>query len=564
MIPSEPPPPRRRELLRGAAAVGGLLAVAAPRRSAARTAAARRAMWNPRRHLRRGPGRTGEPELPPLGVVAHARMAFGHAPGDLDAFEALGSTDGERLTAFIQQQLDDYELLDDSDLEARLAAGGFTTLGKTREQLWTEHMLVPDDPVNWYQPLSDLTMATLMRQTYSKRQLLEVIVDFWHNHFNICGSDVAPMMVHQDRDVLRPHALGSFRDLLGAVAASPSMLLYLDGAVNTKDGTPNENYARELMDVHTLGSEHYFGTILQSDVPDEDGEPLGYVDADVLEAARCFTGWTLDPATGAFLFDASKHDDGSKHFMGVEFPIGQGVGDGEQVLDMVASHQATARTVAFKLARRLLADDPPDSLVLAAEDVFLSLDGQPDQITEVVRTILSSDAFRDTFGEKVKRPTEAVVSALRGGGGELTLVAGDLDSLAFVDGLGAAGQRPFGHPLPDGYPDTAEPWLSTTPKAIAWKLANTLISTPPDGDPPVVDVVAQTPADVRSSNELVDFWVDRVLGRPVDAETREELVDFMAQGVNADFDLDLDDPDVQSRLASLVGLLFMTPDFLWR
>jgi uncharacterized protein (DUF1800 family) len=353
--------------------------------------------------------RAGEPALPPLAVVLLNRAGFGPRPGDLAAFAALGGTDAARLQAWVDQQLDPATI-DDSEAEARIAASGYTTLGKSLAQLWADHV-VPDN-LPWQdriRPIAETTLATFLRGVYSRRQLFEVLVEFWHNHFSVYGWEFyeAPTWVHYDRDVIRANALGNFRQLLEAVTRSTPMLLYLDNWLNSEDG-PNENYARELLELHTLGDDSYFGTVPRSEVPlDGGGVQVGFVDEDVFAVTRALTGWSLDgdpwwdleSGNGGYLYRPDWHDTGAKNVLGVELPAGQPAEkDGQDVFDLLASHPATGRFVAGKLCRRLLGDFPPAALVDAAAAVFTAQAAAPDQIAQVVRTILLSPEFAATFG----------------------------------------------------------------------------------------------------------------------------------------------------------------------
>ncbi|MFQ5351212.1 MAG: DUF1800 family protein, partial [Thermoanaerobaculia bacterium] len=313
MLPLRRSLPRgRRELLRQAVSAGAetgsgergqrsrrsVLARAAMRR---RDTMARRAVSaTGEGHIARpeeGPvARVGEPALPALGVVLLNRAGFGPRPGELEQFTALGATDAERLQAWVDQQLDPA-ILDDSEADARVAASGYTTLGKTLTQLWADHV-VPDE-LPWQdriRPIAETELVTFLRGVYSRRQLFEVMTEFWHNHFSVYGweSYEAATWVHYDRDVIRGNALGNFRQMLEAVAKSTPMLLYLDNWLSSQDG-PNENYARELLELHTLGDDNYFGTVPRSEVPvDGNGIQVGFVDEDVFAVTRCLTGWSLD------------------------------------------------------------------------------------------------------------------------------------------------------------------------------------------------------------------------------------------------------------------------------
>src|SRR5579864_6629921 len=346
--------------------------------------------------------------LPALEIVALNRLAFGPRPGDLDAFRQLGSSDRERLANYVDLQLNPL-LIDDGECDTRLGAGNFQTLGKPLAQLWNDHVVNPPDDqgYNWRDlPLRETVHATFIKAVYSKRQLQEVLVDFWHNHFNVFSDTegVPPVFVHYDRDVIRGNALGNFRDMVEAVGTSPAMLFFLDNNSNQVAG-PNENYARELFELHTLGAENYFGV---QDPRNIKGflshDSVGYVDNDVYEAARAFTGWRVDTGsnhdenlhnTGTFVYYKAWHDRFNKQILGRYLPHDQAdMQDGRDVLDMLAQHPGTAGHVALKLARRLIADQPPADVVSRAADVFHAQVDAPDQLAQVVRSIVFSDAFR--------------------------------------------------------------------------------------------------------------------------------------------------------------------------
>jgi uncharacterized protein (DUF1800 family) len=309
-------------------------------------------------------------------------------------------------------------------------------------------------PKNPQMVVTELQRAALLRAVYSDRQLNELMVDFWENHFSIFAYKDADryMLTSFDRDTIRPFAMGRFRDLLGATARSPAMLFYLDNWQSsvlrnypaTKDkparqsGGINENYARELMELHTLGV---------------DG---GYTQQDVQEVARCFTGWTIQKPNeeGLFLFRPGAHDNGEKVVLGHRIPAGGGIGDAERVLDILATQPATAHFIALKLARHFISDDPPPAVVDRAAEVFLKTDGS---IRETLRAIITSPEFfaPAAYRAKVRTPFEYEVAALRALNAE-----SDADP-AVVDWTRRMGQQGFGRLTPDGFPDRAEQWLST-------------------------------------------------------------------------------------------------------
>ncbi len=299
--------------------------------------------------------------------------------------------------------------------DAIIAAQGFTTLGKSRAQLWLDHVVKPG--VTWderMQPARETMAATFLRAVYSQRQLVEVLADFWHNHFNVYGWDSwsAGTWVYYDRDALRGNMLGNFRQMLGAVAQSAAMLYYLDNVSNTSAG-PNENYARELFELHGLGAENYFGVAstvgadgsYEHPAPkDANGKPLMYVDEDIYSATQCFTGWRIDATTGDFRFDDSVHAKYSKIVLAQNIPSGSGQQDGETVLDLIANHVGTARYISRKLCRRLIGDDPPESVVQAAADVFHAQRAAPDQLRQVVRTISALARIQHDVGSEDQAP----------------------------------------------------------------------------------------------------------------------------------------------------------------
>ncbi len=517
----------------------------------------------------------GGPPPPPSGaVIALQRAGFGPRPGDVEAFDALGGSDSTRMAAWVAQQLD-VDTIDDSDLDQRLLAAGYETLDKTLVELWQDHV-VSDPP--WeirMQPFFEVERATFLRAVYSRKQLFEVMVEFWHHHFSVYAYDfsIGPTWAYSDRDVIRANALGNFRQMLELVAQSPGMLYYLNNRDNSADG-PNENYARELLELHTLGAENFLGNLPQSQVPvDGNGIPIGYCDEDVTAAARCLTGWTLRDRpwdedfgdTGEFFVHEPWHDTDPKRVIGLDLPGGQdGLTDGRALLDRIASHPGTSRFVARKLTRRLIGDDPPQGVIDAAAAVFAANVDEPDQIARTVETILLAPEFLSTWGDKVKRPFDIVVGALRAGEAEWSFALTDDRTDSLLWRYDAAGQPLFAWHPPNGYPDAKGAWISSSPRVLGWRVANWL-SEVEDAGVYRLDLLGATPPGVRSASELADFWIDRVLGTTMPAEERDEVVEFMAQGVNPDLDLPLDDDDdVQSRLRAMIGLIFMSPGYLWR
>ena len=513
--------------------------------------------------------------LPSAAVIALNRMAFGPRTGDVAAFNALGATDEERLAAYVEQQLHPIPE-QDTELNGRLAAIGFQTLAKTQTEMWVDHYRNPSAGDYFWQtlPIRETERATMLRAIYSQWQLTEVMADFWHNHFNINGWEfpLRSFFVQYDRDVIRGHLFGNFRQMLEAVAKSPPMLYYLDNQSSTRAG-PNENWARELFELHGLGAENYKGVRPQNSIapdPDDPAFPSGYVDEDVYEATRCFTGWTVnsraaDGDTGEFIYLDSNHDRFQKsvlNFGQINFPSDQApLVDGLKVLDLIANHPGTARYICRKLCQRLVADNPPESLVRSAAQVFRAQREAPDQIKHVLRHILNSAEFRLTWGQKVKRPFEATVAALRAGNVSWNLDFGSQSNSLFNQ-YNQMGQPLFSWGPPNGYPDVRAAWESTTPLVMRWRLFNWLVNLRDENEVYYFRLLEETPAHVRSPRALVDFWLERLLGRGVNAHAHQVLVSFMAQTGDPEVDLVLvPEGNIHGRLRTLVALILQSPDF---
>ncbi len=520
------------------------------------------------------------PPAPALGVIALNRLAWGPRPGDpvtsLEAFNLLGADDTARLTAFVDQQLAPAAI-PDPDCDARLAAAAanLPSLGKTLSQQWADYYVASGGDRT--RPVRDVRNASLIRALYSRRQLQEVLVEFWHNHFSIYAWETgfgSATWASYDRDVIRPHVLGNFRQLLGVVAKSPAMLYYLDNYIN-QDGDPNENYAREVIELHTLGAENYLGVGDQAAVPGFPAAPVGYVDDDVYEATRCFTGWRINNGStgtlannGTFQFYSNWHDRFQKRVLGQYFPENRGIEDGEEALDLLAAHPGAARFICRKLCRRLVGDAPPQTLVDAAAAVFTAKAADADQLAAVVRTIVLSPEFTSTWAAKVKRPVEAILSGLRAVNAEFTPDAGG--NTALWGAYDAMGQPMFGRRSPDGYPDTKEDWLHTTSFLYRWRLINNLLEGAVSG---VAVSLAGMPADRNTPTLIVDYWINRVLGRPMDDPAhRDELITLMrgwatpTPTVTPVYGPDqvMTTTDINNRLRRMVALLLMAPEFQWR
>lgn len=378
------------------------------------------------------------PCVPPTGegidLISHVinRVSFGPTPSEYHRVKEMGDTGEDAVKAYLEEQLNPEKI---KDKRAQRAARRFEALSAPLGEMYEykEEFL-----------LEQLTRATLVRATRSERQLFEVMTHFWSDHFNIDSSkkDCKWLKAADDREVIREHALGNFCDLIRASALSPAMLWYLDGRENRKreaDEKPNENYARELLELHTLGVNG------------------GYSQEDVMEVARCLSGWTVRGKKrffkGKVEFDPSAHDNGSKRVLGHEIAAGGGEKDLDDVLEIVCEHPSTARYLAEKLCVRFIGDEPSAESIKAVADSFTASQGD---IKETLRGVFATPEFlAGARGGKLKRPFELIVSALRATRAEVK------SEMGLVDYLVRMGHAPFQYPTPDGYPDVASPWTGT-------------------------------------------------------------------------------------------------------
>lgn len=321
-------------------------------------------------------------------------------------------------------------------------------------------------------PASEVIAASVIRAVHSEAQLREAMAQFWHDHFNVnSGKDETTAVFFASYDaMMRTHAFGNFRTLLGEVARSPAMLYYLNNA-DSQASPATENYARELLELHTLGAENYLNDrySVWRDVPGaEAGAAEGYLDLDVYEVARAFTGWSVGdgrwiaeggtaPKTGRFHYIAQWHDPYQKRILGREFAPNRGpMADGEEVLDMLARHPGTARHVCTKIARRFLSDEPDAGLVERLAGVFIAAVDAEDQIAQVVRALALSPEFAAPPA-KLRRPFEILAALYRASGAE---VSGTENSFDWQ--LSRAGWRQHQYGPPTGHPDRAGAWTGAS------------------------------------------------------------------------------------------------------
>jgi uncharacterized protein (DUF1800 family) len=395
--------------------------------------------------------------------------------------------------------------------------------------------------------------AKILRAVYSERQLQEVMTDFWFNHFNVYvqkGPDRI-LTASYERDAIRPNVFGKFEDLLKSTAEHPAMLFYLDNWMSASPNAKapdradlrrvrpevrremrvanrfrgvNENYAREIMELHTLGV---------------DG---GYTQKDVQEVARCFTGWTiLNPrAGGEFYFNQFMHDDGEKTVLGRKISAGGGVKDGYAVIRLLASHPSTAKFISTKLARKFVSDNPPQPLVTRMSQTFLKTNGN---IREVLRTMFRSPEFfaAENYRAKIKTPFEMTVSSVRAIGADTN---GDPK---FHQWIAKMGEGLFLCQPPTGYPDTAERWVNTGALLERMNFALALSDNRiPGARVDLQNLLAGV--DSTRQSHVVDHFVKLLLRDKISPQTRETI------------DRSLSDRP-QAPVAKIVGLILGSPEF---
>ena len=487
------------------------------------------------------------PDIPPgaapsLARLACNRLGFGSRPEDLPSLVNFD------LAAYVDQQLD-YEAIDDGVCEATVAG-----LDRTDPQ----GVIVPQPQamlaeIEAYRAASvaaggwpngnlqrHLWTVTYARTLLSRRQLLEVMVDFWTNHLQT--NFQSHLKYWEDHHVIRQHALGNFRDLVGASAKSPSMLHFLSNTYS--DGAnPNENYARELMELHTMGS--------YSRVPGPGFmQQPNYSEEDVHTAAQILSGWTtMGSPNQEYHFNAGRswpahHWQEKQMWLGNDaryyFPYG-GEEQGEQLLDILAEHPSTAHFIAFKLCRRFISDYPdafcPDAVAAGAQ-AFLDSHGE---LRATVRAIVLHPKFAASWGQKIKRPLEFFAGTLRAMGVQemINFLPDDRDDALgaryFESQIELLGQKLFEFSAPTGLPDVRYAWWNTNQVFGRWSMANALVSryfgdqTEVDSAPANVALDAYIGAPAPAEL-VVDQLIAAYIGRAIDPGDRTALIDALGDG----------------------------------
>lgn len=438
------------------------------------------------------------------------RISYGPTEAEYALADQLG------YEGYLEYQLN-HTAIDDSALDTRLAAYATLTMDPY------EILAIS----NGAQVRNELTEVTILRAVFSKRQLFERMVEFWTDHFNIDitkGLDEFFKTI-DDRDVVRANALGSFPALLSASAHSPAMLYYLDNDTSVA-GNPNENYARELFELHTLSVTG------------------GYTQNDVIELARCLTGWTfwgvnVNPPEirGTFRFNAARHDNTAKVVLGQTIPAGGGQNDGETVLAMLASHPSTAQFIASKLCKRFYGDEPPASLVDTVAGAYTSTNGD---IKAMLRALfLNIDP--QTAPPKFKRPFHLMMGALRQ---SLATVS---TTSALRNQLSLGGQLPFRWSPPDGYPDTLGAWLGLI--LPRWNFGASLMNSNISGSSVNIATLL---AGATTATAVADRIDSLFFGSGMPAAEKSRIQQYL-----------LPDPPSDARKREAIGLAIAAPGYQW-
>jgi hypothetical protein len=447
---------------------------------------------------------------------------------------------GRGAPAWLERQLNPATIADPvaDGLVARLPLSGLSVDGiraKVRAGALPEYT---------WDPMFELGYAAVARAIWSERQLLEVMVDFWSNHLNVTNpvGDVWDSRPDYDRTVIRKHALGRFADLLKASARHPAMLAYLDNRSSTRTA-PNENYGRELLELHTVG--------------------LGYTESDVRNAARLCTGLTVSWETGRYRYAAAAHATGAVAVLGFRHANRTATG-GEAaalaLLDYLALHPSTAKRIATKLCVRFVSDTPPASLVTRLTKVYLD---HRTAIAPVLRALFGSAEFAASVGAKTRTPLEDLAATVRilGHGPE---TGGTTALRALYWMAESAGQAPMAWAPPNGYPDVAAAWASPSGQVIRWNgHLNLAAGWYPEQlarpAAPVTDLIGPLP---HTYGELIGVAADRLLGRRLSAEHTEAVAAFY--GKTAGARLRSGDRAVGWAFPYLVALLLNSPSFALR
>ena len=515
------------------------------------------------------------------------RLTFGATDVDRAGLQALGR-EGWLAAQLAMPVMDDalQQRLDDARLHIAYEAGndGVNGAWDAVDEMRPLGYLTADpaaqvDLLNFemameyterQRPAQEVIAASLIRAVHARAQLREVMAQFWHNHFHVNAQKdetTAVFFPAHDR-VIRENALGNFRVLLGEIARSPAMLYYLNNADSTASPA-NENFARELLELHTLGAENYVNDTAPNwrDVPGAaDGLSQAYIDQDVYEVARAFTGWSVGdgryisegvmaPTSGVFNYVEAWHDPYQKRILGVEFAPHQGpMVDAEQVMDILSHHPGTARFVSRKLIRRLLTDDPDAAMVDRIAGVFLQAADAPDQIAQMVTAIVTDPLFTATPPGKFRRPFEFLAGIYRATGVEV-----NAPDMSWDWQLQQAGWKQHSYGPPTGHPDRASRWSSASTMA---RMVDYALYAHDDWFGCTKTPFGSIAPSGASFDALGRFWAERLLGPGANADFVEMAEAFGVEDRAAP--MALTDEEMQGLSATFVAFAAVSPDFMLR
>ncbi len=456
------------------------------------------------------------------------RATFGPTPASLDYLKSRG------IAAWLEEQLTPVTI--DDAVFQKLLRDKFPWLS------WSISDVMRKIPEGGKWPfMTELSMASIARATWSKRQLFEVMCEFWSNHLHITSPADKVWFARHDYDatVIRKHALGRFEDMLIASATHPAMLTFLNNAESSRSN-PNENYGRELLELHTVGI---------------DG---GYNEKEMFDSALIMTGFTLHPDTRLYRYDAYAHYTGPVKVLGFEDPNAtQNGGEdlGLRYLRYLANHPATARNLARKLWIRFISDEPDEVFVDELAQVYLD---NGTAIKPMLRHLFLSNAFTGSVGDKLRRPYEDVIATLRilGYRQEAGGRTAGLRTLNWM--VNEIGQAPFAWGLPDGYPDDAVSWLSAGSTLNRWNRHLSLAAHWTPEELPMPPLRTLLPAKLpRTHGAMLDALARRLVFRTLEDRHKAVILDFLERRATDPFDKD--DADAVHRMAPAVALILDSP-----
>ncbi len=497
------------------------------------------------------------------------RFGFGPKPGDLAAITGnlptwlLGqlyppSGDDPRTVGALAQSTYPIAYTRVSDGVAVSENRPFRLLNASNATLWPLGVAgITPDSSERRRPGDEVQAASFVRAAVSEYQVREAMVQFWLNHFSVNADDdtqVSGCFPYYDQ-IIRANALGNFRTMLGQVAKSVSMMYFLNQQSSTYI-QPNENYAREVMELHTLGIGNYFGR--------SGYNPNGYTDDDVIALARVLTGWTIAtgtvtaadgtrPSDGRFIFAPTFHDRGAKTVLGLSFDGTTGQAEGEAVLDKLATHPGTAQFLALKLCRHFVSDTPPDSLVQSIASTWLKATGAGDQIAQVVAKIISAPEFFASAGTKVKDPFRFIVSALRA-----TQVSWSINP-SYISQTSNMGYPVYAWPTPEGIPYAGSTWTGTNGMLQRWNL---IVSVFTNATYSTNTVASYLPRPLPDGFSLADYMARAYIPYGISDTSRNALRALaLSANLMGGLTSTASDADIQKRLGLLIAATLSLPEF---